>query len=208
MKIKGELYRENIENKHGCQVKVERIEDVSTEDVMIKKEDEGHKIPKQSTQIQEMLANIERKRKEREKKIEQIKAIPKSLADCIARSIVNKAKIQEHREIRAELKKIRAMEPSSIDKNVEIKKEKIPHKSSPASASLKWEVVNREPIMEQSRRSRSRSRNRRRTRSRPRTHREEYPSPSPPPPREWLPHKSKRVTRRRRVSPISSRSSS
>jgi len=197
------VYEDNKEEKNESQEKTE-----SSKDVEVKKEDESSD---QSPQLKEMLANIERKRKEREKKIEQIKAIPRSLADCIASSIVKKAKMQEDRERRAELKKIQAMESSSVEKKVQVKKEKPATSSKGTDSSargssppsmMKWEVVKREPDVRQERRSRSRSRKRKRSRSR-----EETPSPSPSPPREWLRHKSKRSSRRKRRSSSSSSSS-
>jgi len=207
MKNKTWVYREQEEKKN------EAPEDSKENDEHVDNK-EVEETSTQSAQLKEMLENIERKRKEREKKIEQIKAIPRSLADCISSRIVQKAKMQEDRERRAELKKIQAMEQSTTEKKIEVKKEKIIESSagtktpsrgnSPANIG-KWEVVKQEPGIGRKRRSRSRSRNIRRSRSR--SYREITPSPSPSPPREWLAHKSRRSSKRRRRSSSSSSSS-
>jgi len=208
MKNKTWVYREQTEKKNEAP-------DDSKENADEKVDNkEVEETSMQSAQLKEMLANIERKRKEREKKIEQIKAIPRSLADCISSRIVQKAKMQEDRERRAELKKIQAMEHSTTEKKIEVKREKITESSTGTKASGsgnspanigKWEVVKQEPSKGRERRSRSRSRNFRRSRSR--TYREVTPSPSPSPPREWLSRKSRRSSKRRRRSSSSSRSS-
>jgi len=208
MKNKTWVYREQKEKKN------EGPDDSKEKDDEQVDNKEVEETSMQSAQLKEMLENIERKRKEREKKIEQIKAIPRSLADCISSRIVQKAKMQEDRERRAELKKIQAMEHSTTEKKIEVKKEKILESSTATKASGsgnspanigKWEVVKQEPGKSRERRSRSRSRNFRRSRSR--QYREVTPSPSPSPPREWLMRKSRRSSKRRRRSSSSSRSS-
>jgi len=162
----------------------------------------------QSEQLKEMLENIKKKQKEQDEIKVQKRAIPRSLADCFSTSIVAKAKRQEERERRIELKKIRAMqerleaeeaerrkkqqeeeEKEAAKREQEAKKEMKSPKSKTISPKGPREINNR-----------SRSRSRKRRRSEFHMQRERTPSTSPSPPREWLKKKprGKKSSRRRR----------